>query len=69
MKRIKFNTTWEEDEEERRVFFASLNYPERLKYYLKSRKLLSLFRIPPVEKDDLRLCDNYRIPERIIVNF
>jgi hypothetical protein len=35
MKRIKINTTWEEDEEERRQFFASLSYSERLRYCFK----------------------------------
>jgi hypothetical protein len=37
MKRIKFNTTWEEDEEERRLFFAGLSYSERLRYCFKLR--------------------------------
>ena len=37
MKRIKINTTFEEDEEERREFFASLSYSERLRYYFKLR--------------------------------
>jgi len=37
MKRIKFNTTWEEDEEERRQFFENLSYGERLRYCFKLR--------------------------------
>ncbi len=37
MKRIKFNTTWEEDEEEQRQFFAGLSYSERLRYFFKLR--------------------------------
>jgi hypothetical protein len=37
MRRIKFNTTWEEDEEERRQFFAGLSYSERLRYCFKLR--------------------------------
>ena len=41
MKRIKFNTTFEEDEEERRQFFASLSYSERLRYYFKLRDLVN----------------------------
>jgi len=38
MKRIKINTTWEEDEQERRQFFTALSYSERLKYCFKLRK-------------------------------
>jgi hypothetical protein len=38
LKRIKINTTWEEDEEERRLFFVGLSYSERLKYFSKLRK-------------------------------
>ena len=37
MKRIKINTTWEEDDEERRQFFAGLSYSERLRYCFKLR--------------------------------
>jgi len=37
MKRIKINTTWEEDEEERRQFFAGLTYSGRLRYFFKLR--------------------------------
>ncbi len=39
MKRIKANTTWEEDEEARRKFFAGLSYGERLRYYFELREL------------------------------
>lgn len=39
MKRIKVNTTWEEDEEARRKFFAGLSYGERLRYYFKLRDM------------------------------
>jgi len=39
MKRIKVNTTWEEDEEERRKFFADLSYSERLRHYFKLRNM------------------------------
>jgi len=39
MKRIKVNTTWEEDEEERRVFFHNLSYSERLQYFFKLRSM------------------------------
>jgi hypothetical protein len=39
MKRIKVNTTWEEDAEERRSFFAKLSYSERLRYYFKLRDM------------------------------
>jgi hypothetical protein len=37
MKRIKFNTTWEEDAEEQKQFFSGLTYSERLKYCFKLR--------------------------------
>jgi hypothetical protein len=37
MKRIKVNTTWEEDEEEQLQFFANLSYGERLRYLFKLR--------------------------------
>ena len=30
--RIKVNTTWEEDEEERRKYFDALPYQERVRY-------------------------------------
>ena len=40
MKRIKFNTTFEEDEDERIRFFASLSYSERLRYYFKLREMI-----------------------------
>jgi hypothetical protein len=38
MKRFKINSTWEEDEEERRIFFSSLSYSDRLKYFFKLRR-------------------------------
>lgn len=41
MKRIKINTSWEEDEEERRIFFAGLSYSERLRYYFKLRDMIN----------------------------
>jgi len=42
--RIRINTTWEEDEEERRLYFASLSYSERLKYFIKARKKFNFHR-------------------------
>jgi hypothetical protein len=39
MKRIKVNTSWEEDEEERLKYFAGLSYSERLRHYFKLRNL------------------------------
>ena len=45
MKRIKFNTTWKEDEEERQQFFASLSYSERLKYYFKLRDMADFHKL------------------------
>jgi hypothetical protein len=44
MKRIKFNTTWEEDEEERHKFFAGLSYSERLQHYFKLRNMVNFNR-------------------------
>nr|WP_294945916.1 hypothetical protein [uncultured Mucilaginibacter sp.] len=41
MKRIKINTTFEEDEEERRQFFVELSYSERLRYHFKLRKMFN----------------------------
>jgi hypothetical protein len=49
MKRIKINTTWEEDEEERLQFFAALSYSERLRYCFELRKKYN-FNKEPVEK-------------------
>lgn len=40
MKRIKVNTTFEDDEEERIRFFAGLSYSERLRYYFKLRDMI-----------------------------
>jgi hypothetical protein len=68
MRRIRFNTTFEQDEEERRMFFASLNYPERLKYYLKARKFSNFYKLP-VPKDGLKICSLDFIPNRLIMNF
>ena len=41
MKRFKINTTFEEDEEERRQFFFDLTYSERLRYFFKLRKMVN----------------------------
>lgn len=41
MKRFKINTSFEEDEEERRQFFAGLSYSERLRYYFKLRNMVN----------------------------
>ena len=41
MKRIKINTTWEEDKEEIRTFFAGLSYSERLRYFFKLKNKLN----------------------------
>jgi len=54
--RIRFNTTWEEDEEERRQFFASLSYGELLKYFVKARKRFN-FNPPPLKRFDLIIGD------------
>ena len=37
MKRLKVNTTWAEDEEERVKFYANLSYKERMRYFLQLR--------------------------------
>jgi hypothetical protein len=62
MKRIKFNTTWEEDEEERRKFYASLSYGERLKYLIEGRKRIHFRHNPPSKYFDLRFCD-FELPK------
>ena len=50
MKRIKVNTTWEEDEEERLKFFANLSYGERLRYLFKLRNAAFQKRSLPKER-------------------
>ena len=67
MRRIKFNTTFEQDEEERNQFFASLSYSERLKYYLRARKFSNFHKLP-IPKDDLRICSLDSIPNKLIMN-
>ena len=67
MKRIKINTTFEQDEEERRQFFASKSYSERLKYFLKARKLIN-FHNPAFERWDLKLDYSYNMGNRLILN-
>lgn len=49
LKRIKINTTWEEDAEEIRRFFAALSYSERLRYFFLLRKKFN-FNNQPLEK-------------------
>jgi len=49
MKRIKINTTWEDDEKERRQFFAALSYSERLRYCFQLRNKFN-FNKPREEK-------------------
>ena len=66
-KRIKINTSFEEDEEERRQFFAKLSYAERLRYYLKSRHLVN-FHKPPLKRFDLKIDFLYSIPNKLILN-
>jgi hypothetical protein len=39
MKRIKVNTTFEEDEGQRNQFYSNLSYSERLRYYFKLRDM------------------------------
>ena len=41
MKRLKINTTFEEDEEERKQFFTNLSYSDRLRYYFKLRSMVN----------------------------
>jgi len=67
MKRIKFNTTFKEDEDERIRFFASLSYSERLRYFLKARKLIN-FHEPPLERFDLKIDYSYRMPNSLLTN-
>ena len=46
MKRIKINTTFDEDEQERMRFFAALSYSERLRYYFKLRTMVNFDKKP-----------------------
>lgn len=55
MKRIKVNTTWEEDAEERRLFFTKLSYSERLRYYFKLRNMTNFHKDPSPKKKILRV--------------
>jgi len=57
MKRVKFNTTWEEDEEERRQFFASLSYGQRLRYLIEAPKKFN-FHNGTSKNFGLRICDS-----------
>ncbi|WP_345100928.1 hypothetical protein [Mucilaginibacter panaciglaebae] len=41
MKRFKINTTWEEDEKERREFFEGLSFSERLRCFYKLKEKFS----------------------------
>jgi hypothetical protein len=43
MKRIRFNTTWEQDEKERREYFSSLSYQEKLQYFYKNQEKVGDF--------------------------
>jgi len=54
--RFKINTSWEDDEEERRLFFASLSYKQRLKHLLDTRKMIN-FHKEPVRRFDLLICN------------
>ena len=58
--RIKINTTWEEDEAERREFFAGLSYSERLKNFIKARKKWGLYESHLITHD-LRICDSIQL--------
>jgi hypothetical protein len=48
-KRIKINTSFEDDEIERRDFFINLSYSDRLRYYFKLRNMVN-FDKQPLEK-------------------
>jgi hypothetical protein len=67
MRRIKFNTTWEEDEEERWQFFAGLSYGERLIYFIEGRKKINFHRSAP-KRFDLTICGQFdlRAPSNFI---
>jgi hypothetical protein len=68
LKRIKINTTFEQDEEERRQFFAKLSYSERLKYFLEARKLTDFHQLP-LARLDLRINHSYSIPNKLVMNY
>ena len=57
MKRIKVNASWEEDEEERRRFFSSLSYSERLRHYFRLRDTVNFKRQP---EQNVRIFKVYR---------
>jgi hypothetical protein len=45
MKRLRVNTSWEEDAEEKRLFFSNLSYSERLRYYFKLRNIVNFNKV------------------------
>ena len=66
-KRIKINTSFEEDEIERRDFFISLSYSDRLRHYIKSRHLVN-FHKPPLKRFDLKIDSSYSMLNKVILN-
>ncbi len=54
MKYIRFNTTWEEDQKERALYFAKLSYSEKLQYFLKVQKKWG---VSSGLRYDLTICD------------
>jgi len=54
--RIKINTTWEEDLEERRQFYAKLTYSERLYYFMRAHKKFNFHKIL-ITFVDLKICN------------
>lgn len=59
MKRIKVNTTWEEDEEERRKFFAALSFSERLRYYFELRDMTNFYQVELPKKRIFRVYHSF----------
>ncbi len=57
--RIRFNPTWEEQQEETRRYLATLTYPERLKNFFRMQKMFN--RKSPVVRYDLELCAPFPI--------
>jgi hypothetical protein len=59
MKRIKVNTTWEEDEEEQIRFFAGLSYGEHLRLLFKLREASNSEKQPAPQRRTFKVCRSH----------
>lgn len=59
MRRIKVNTSWEEDEAEKQRFFSALSYSERLRYYFKLRSAINFQKGPILKGKIFKVSHSY----------